>query len=1035
VLTLDYLERAGSGARDRWSPPGSEHEPRLAMFSRPSTAAPSPLTDASVGPRPVPRLTFRQQVRLLDRHEEVQILEGLIACARRRASGALVVQGEPGIGKTALLDLVAASALDLRIARVAGVEAEMELSHAGLYQLLAPFLPDIAHLPRPQRRALQCAFRLVDGVEPDRFLLALAVQALLTEIAARQPLLCVVDDVQWLDRESSDVLAFIARRLDIGGVALLFALEEPVEFAAMFAGVPHLRLGGLPDVEARELLESSVVGPLANEVRDRIVAEARGNPLALLELSGGLTPEQLDGSSPLIEPLACGSHLEARLLRKVRSLPKEAQTLLLLAAAEPSGDPALVWRAASDLGLGAATTAMSEVERFISVDKEVTFRHPLIRSAVYHGVSGLERRQAHQALAAASDPEVDADRRAWHLAAGVLGTDEAAAAELERSAGRARRRGGYSAAAAYLSRAADLTPDRARKVERTLAAAEFQLEAGAPYRGLALLERATGHVSEPRQLAAAGRLRGAIYNAIGETARTPALLLEVARSVTLLDARLAREALLEALASTIWTGRFGDGVDERAVAAATLASPRPPQAQTTATDLLLDGFAQLVADGHQTGLASLRQAVAALRARPAADDEQVSRWMGLAVLAAAEMCDDHAQRDLSSRWVALAREQGALMTLPLGLAALGVAEVSSGRFEAADACFTEASSIAATTGCQSLPAEVGDVLLRAWRGRESDARTHAAAVAREAAIRGNGAGLSLVQSALAILELGLGNYESAMTVAMDVFEDDPLCVGTLALPNLIEAAYRSGDRRTAARALKRLSRRARANGTPLALGLLARSEALLARDGDTERFHRVAISHLKRSSATTELARAHLLQGEWLRRCRRSRDARGHLRAAHEMFDSIGALAFAQRARTELRATGERARKRVPETRDDLTPQEVQIAALAAQGVTNTAIAAQLYISPSTVAYHLRKVFRKLDVTSRRQLGQGLSEWRREVQTRPAGPPDTPPDGCCRPTRTDVNVAHPLAFDSDLERRGLDGVEVVESVARAGSDQ
>jgi DNA-binding CsgD family transcriptional regulator len=465
--------------------------------------------------------------------------------------------------------------------------------------------------------------------------------------------------------------------------------------------------------------------------------------------------------------------------------------------------------------------------------------------------------------------------------------------------------------------------------ERTRPAAEVQLAAGAPHRRPALLEQA--------------------------------------------GTRLARESLLEALESTIWTGLCGSAVDAHAVALAALTSPRLPQEQATVADLLLDGFAQLVADGHKTGLPSLRQAVAALRERLVTDDEQLPRWMGLGVLAAAEICDDHAHHDLASRWVVLAREQrGEPNTLPLALASLGFAEVSAGRYDAAEVRFTEACSIAAATGCPCVPAEVGDVLLRASRGREPDAR---------GLTPRHGAGMSLVPGALAILELGRGNYASAMTAAMQVYNDDPLCVGTLALPNLIEAACRCDDRATAALALERLSTRTRASGTPLALGLLARSQALLARDSEAERFHRAAIGYLERSSGTTELARAHLLQGEWLRRCRRRCDARGHLRAAYDMFNSMGATAFAERAGIELRATGERARKRVPETVDDLTPQEVQIATLAAQGATNVQIGTRLFISANTVAYHLRKVFRKLDVTSRRQLAQELSE--RATQDKP----------------------------------------------------
>jgi DNA-binding CsgD family transcriptional regulator len=625
------------------------------------------------------------------------------------------------------------------------------------------------------------------------------------------------------------------------------------------------------------------------------------------------------------------------------------------------------------MGIDPEAAAAADLGGLAEVGSQVEFRHPLVRSVVYYATPLRQRRLIHQALAAAGDG-AEPDRVAWHLAMAAAGPDEAVAARLEQAAGRVRDRGGYAATVTFLSRAAELSADEGPRAGRLLAAAEAALIAGQPFRAGALLEEATPKLSDPLARAQARRLQGTIRLALGRAGEASSILLEAARARAPADVRMAREALLEALVAALYVGCSASRAVLAEIADAARALPGPAGSEASA-GLLLDGFAARAAAGYPASVPLLRRAIAKLRVGDLSP-QQGLRWLALGCAAAAELFDDQAQHALAIRLVQLARDQGALTALPVALYNQSVrAEVVAGRFDAARACFTEASEISAATGNPGVLGTAGlaEVYELAWRGRETDARRVAAAVAREATGAGRGSHGMDAQYCLAVLELGLGNYQAALQCALDVYEDDAPDIGIHVLPDLVEAAARCGQTGLAEAALGRLAERALAAGTPLALGLLARSRALLASDDDAEPLYQEAVKHLGQCRARPQLARAHLMHGEWLRRQRRRRDAREQLRTAHEMFAAMGAEAFAERARIELLATGERARPRSAEAAEELTPQEAQIARLVSQGDSNRDIAAQLFLSPSTVDYHLRKVFRKTGVTSRTQLARTMT--------------------------------------------------------------
>ncbi len=924
---------------------------------------------------------------LVGRSVEREALGGLLARGADGFGGALVLRGGAGVGKTALLDetVAAAAAGGMRAVRLTGVEAEAQLRYAGMHRFLLPFADQLERLPVPQRDALRSTFGLVAGPPANRFLVALGVLTLLEDVASQAPLVCVVDDVQWLDPESEVLLGFVARRLAAERVMLLFAVREAAGQAPALAGVPELAIGGLDDDAALDLLASLAPGWLSPAVGARIVAETGGNPLALVEVAGELSPGQLAGSEVLPQPLPVASSLEEAFGRRVRQLPAEARLLLAVAAAEPTCSQALLWRAAAKLGIDPEAAGTADLSDLAEIAPQVVFRHPMVRSVAYYSTPPRQRRLIHQALAAAGDAGQQPDRVAWHLANAADQPDEAVAGQLEQAAERARDRGGYAAAVTFLSRAAELSVNQGLRAGRLLAAAEAALTAGQPGRAGALLEEATRPPGDPLARARATRLQGAIRFAAGQAGEASTLLLEAARAFEPIDARTAREVLLEAFEAALsvgWTLRQAALAD---VARTARAIPGPSDPGASATDLLLDGFAARVTTGYTAGVPLLRRAIAKLRAGELSAEEGMRR-LRLGCLAAEELWDDQAQHALATRCVQLARDSGAPMILAVALSELSaVAEVSAGRLDAARACIAEGREIPAATANPGMAgtASGAEMFELAWRGREQDARRLAAAAASQSARADRGSQDIFTQHGLAVLELGLGNYQAALRSALAVYEADAPPAGTRVLPDLVEAAARSGETELAHAAVARLADRALAAGTELALGLLARSRALLAGDGDAENLYQEAIGHLKQCTAAPQLARAHLVFGEWLRRQRRRRDAREQLRTAHDMLTSMGAEAFAERARVELLATGEHARQRTAGTQDELTAQEAQIARLVSQGESNRDIAAQLYISPATVDYHLRKVFRKVGVASRTQLARTMVT-NRSSTTEPA---------------------------------------------------
>ena len=901
---------------------------------------------------------------LLDRASEREVLERLVAAVRAGESRVLVLRGEAGVGKTALFGHLSAAAEGCRIARAAGVESEMELAFAGLHALCAQMLGGLPHLPSPQRDALSTAFGLSAGRPPDRFLVGLAVLSLLADAAEERPLLCIVDDAQWLDRVSAQTLAFVARRLLAEPVGLVFALRASGE-EHVLEGLPELVIEGLAADDARLLLDATLPGPLDEGVRERILAEAGGNPLALLELPRGLTAAAVAGGFGLPRELALTSRIEQGFVRQLEPLSVDTRRLLLLAAAEPVGDSPLLWGAAELLGIGPGAAGPAQAAGLIEIGARVRFRHPLVRSAVYRAATAPERRDVHRALAGAIDPQLDPDRRAWHRAHAAEDHDEAVADELERSAGRAQARGGVAAAAAFLERATALTPDRARRGVRALAAAEAMLRAGAFEEALVLLTTAEAAPLDERSRAHIDLLRAQVAFASSPASshggEAVSLLLAAARRLEPLDDALARATYLEAFSAATLTDR-AEG--PRVARAARRLPPAPTRSRPV--DLLLDSMTALYTDGYAAAKPIRQRAVRAFRSDDLTVEEGL-RWLWLASVEAAELWDDEGYWVLSARHVEMARAAGALSLLPLTLHTQAVAHVLAGELDAAASLVAELDAVEQATGTTLAP--YAALTLAAWRGREQELVDLLDAELGEVVARGEEAGVHIAQWARAVLANGLGRYDEAVRAAGEAAEH--AYVSVLVHWNrfeLVEAAARSDMTELAADALGRLSSITQASGTDWALGLEARSRALLS-DGDAaERLYREAIERLGRTRLRGELARARLLYGEWLRREHRRVDAREQLRAAHEMFSRMGAQAFAERARRELLATGETVRRLTSETRDLLTPQEAQVARLAAEGKTNPEIGALLFISPRTVEYHLRKVFTKLGVSSRKEL-------------------------------------------------------------------
>ena len=908
----------------------------------------------------------------LGRASERDVLDGLLAKVRGGQSDVLVIRGAAGIGKTALLRYVARQASGFRVAWVTGVEAEMELPYAGIHQLCAPMLERLDALPRPQADALRVALGLASGDVPDRFLVGLAVLSLLSAMAEDRPLLCLVEDAQWLDATSGQTLGVVARRVHAESLAIVLAVRDAASdpLTRDFDGLAELPLEGLCDEDARELLAGAVRGRLDDAMRDRIVAETRGNPLALLELPRQMTAAELAGGFELPVPGDLSGHLENLYAVRIGELPEATQRLLLLAAADPLGDAELVWRAGLQLDIAAGALGPAEAAELLDIGARIRFRHPLVRSAVYRTASPDSRQRVHEALAAVSDPETDADRRAWHRALATREPDEDVAAELERSAGRAEARGGLAATAAFLRRAVELTPDRARRGDRALAGAQASLLAGTFTDARGLVATAEAGPLDELGRARADLLRAQLAFASNRGTDATPLLLAAARRLEALDVSVARETYVDAFSAALFGARLNQSVGVPEVAQAAAAAPRPPKGDAATADLLLDALVAL-ADDYDNAIAPCGKAVQWLAGGDVAPKERL-RWLWQGCVIALEIWDDECADSLSRRSVDIARETGTLSELALALSARTPVLVFCGELSAAAATVAESRSVQEASGIISAP--YGALILQAWQGRARETRALIETTLREASARGEGIGVAISEYARAVLCNGCGEYEEAFAAASSAGEHQEVVAENWGLSELIEPATRTGRTALAHEALERLTTKARAAGTDWAAGIAARSRALLSEAGEADGSFRDAIDHLGRTRVRAELARTQLLYGEWLRRENRRLDARTQLRAAHDQFTAMGMEAFAERTSSELLATGEKTRRRDVETRDDLTAQERQIAQLARDGLSNSEIGARLFLSPRTVEWHLRKVFGKLAIHSRRGLVDALAE-------------------------------------------------------------
>ncbi|MGW3415675.1 AAA family ATPase [Streptomyces sp. NPDC000888] len=903
---------------------------------------------------------------LIGRRDECHVLDDLIAQAKGGHSGVVVVRGEAGIGKTELLDHVIDRAGGFRLVRAAGVQSEMELSYAGLHQLCAPLLSRLDDLPGPQRTALRTAFGMRAGDAPDRFLVGLATLSLLAGAAVDEPLLCVVDDAQWLDRVSSQTLEFVARRLIAESVLLVLAVREsgPRE---ILADLPELLVRGLGEEDSRRLLDSVVTGSLDPRVRDRIVAEARGNPLALLELPHGLTAVEMAGGFDGLTARPLAGQIETGYLRRIQALPAEAQQLLLVAALEPVGDVALLRKAAERLGIPVnAAVTQAEASGLMTLGTWVRFRHPLVRSAAYRSVGFEERRRVHQALADSIDVTLDPERRVWHLASAAVGPDEAVAAELEGSADRAHRRGGLAAAAAFLHRASELTPDAERRGARTLAAAQAKFQAGAYDTARELVDVADlnplGEVGAGR----ANLLRGQITSAARSASAGLPLLLQAARQLQPYDSELARQTYRDAIYAALTAGRLASG-GVRDVAEAVLSVPgreRPTQRE----DLLLTGISRMVTEGYAGGAPLVLDAVNAFRAEGRTSRDALG-WLPLVCRMAHSVWDFAAWSELSARLVESAREDGALAMLPSALLLRLSNRVFAGDLRAADSLRVEADAIGEATG-SCFFAHYGSLVVEPFKGREAPTRQAIAAVTHDRLLQNEGKVMTATQWAEAVLCNGLGRYEEAYSAAeRGCANPQELGLSMQSRVELVEAAVRLGRTARATESVSMIEEMAQVSGTPWALGTSAAVRALVTHGTAAETLHREAIEQLDLAQTRMDSARARLRYGEWLRREWRRTDARSWVGEAYEMLGEAGAEAFAERARGELRAAGVKVRRQAAPTAVTFTAKEAEIARLARDGLTNPEIAARLFLSPHTVEWHLRKVFAKLGISSRKDIG------------------------------------------------------------------
>lgn len=910
---------------------------------------------------------------LIGRTNGCKVLDNLLAGARKSQGDAIVLHGEPGIGKTALIEHAIASAVDFEVLHTVGNEAEMELPYAAFHELCRPAMGAVGNLPEPQRNAVEVVLGVCEGGAPDRLFVALALLNLLSELGSKRPVLCVVDDAQWLDTSSAQAIAFAARHVSKDAVAFLFGARTLTDEVR---GLPELSIAGLGDRDARRLLATAVPDRLDDRVVDRVVAETHGNPLALLDLPRGLTPSQLAGGFGLPVSVTLAGQIEESYRRRLAKLPPDSRRLLLIAAADPTGNTEIIWRAADKLGIAEDAAETIENDGLVDFSDGVVFRHPLVRSAAYKTASPKSRREAHHALADATDDRVDPDRRAWHRAQATLRPDDDVATELEASAERAQARGGFAAVGAFLERSVALTVDPRRRAVRALRAAEAKRLTGALDSAAGLAAVAERGPLDDLQRAKLDTLLGQIAFARNRGHDASPLMLRAANRLEQIDPELARDAYLDALTAASFSGRLARDASVQVVATAARAAPTSEN-PTRASDLLLDGLSLLITDGFESGTSILKQAVAEFLAENAGVEQEL-RWLWLAGGAAGLIWDHEAWNSLTARGEQLARDGGALAVLAVTLGSRARACLFAGETMAVASLADQMEVVTKASDNTRLPNIA--LALAAFRGDEPGTRLLIEATRKDSLARGEGLALTVTLWAEALLYNGLGRYEEAYGAAMEALEDpNELWYSGWATVELVEAASRTGRTAQARPAFERLADSTDASGTNWALGVQARCRALLSDDAETEGLYREAVDRLLQTRLGPDVARTRLLFGEWLRRQQRQRDARDELRHARDLFIKFGMLAFANRAEAELLATGERARKRTVDTRLDLTPQEARISRLATQGATNQEIAGQLFISTPTVEYHLSKVYRKLGIKSRTQLANTLHHQSRRV--------------------------------------------------------
>ena len=901
--------------------------------------------------------------RDLERSRIGELLDG----ARASRSAVLVICGEPGVGKSALLEDARDQAGDMRVLSGAGVESEAQLPFAALQQIVRPVLGHLGSLPRPQATALRGALGLAAGGSEDRFLVSLAVLSLLAEAAEDRPLVCLVDDAQWLDDASADALVFVARRLEAEGIVMLFGAREGDIRRFEAPGLPELQLGGLDPSAAGTLIDRSAGVDLSSELRDRLVVETGGNPLALLELSSALSEAQLSGTETVLAPIPVSARVEHAFLARVNRLPEETQTLLLVASADDSGELATVLRAAAQLGAQAESLDEAEQAGLVHVrGGRLELRHPLVRSAVYQAAPLSKRQAVHGALASVLDREADADRRAWHRAAASVEADPSVGEELEEAAERARQRSGFAAASLAFERAATLTGDEEHRARRLTAAAETAWLAGRVERALMLLEAARPLVSEPIQRADIDRFLGLIEMTRGVPADACQLLLRAAAEVAPSDGGRALQLLNIAGLAAAYAGDR-----EAAIAIARLARDLHLE-ETPFFRMLAQLLCGLGAHAEEDFAEAASMLGVALELAEELDDDAAREPVALlfAGRAALYLGDDQATYRTHREAAARARASGALSIVTQILPRLAVAELWAGRWASGSANAREGVQLAREIGQHDLVAQqlVLLALFAALRGSEDECRSLAAESRELASARRLGIVLELADWALALLELGLGRPEDALRRCRDVSATLVVFWGGL---DRIEAAIRAGEPETARAWLDVFEPWAESSASAWARAVVLHCRALLSHDdSESERLFLAALDAHADAARPFEKARSELAYGEFLRRVRRRVEAREHLRSALDTFETLGATLWAERARVELRASGQTARKRNPSTRNTLTTQEIQIARFVAEGHTNREVAAQLFLSPRTIDFHLRNVYRKLGITSRTALAR-----------------------------------------------------------------